>query len=83
MNEVLTEEQKQQIANKLNSKGVKMVCPMCGNNHLRIIDGYVNNPLQSDSHNFNLGGPSLPTCATVCDNCGFTSLHALGALGLL
>lgn len=83
MNGVLTEEQKQQIANKLNSKGLKMVCPMCGNNHFSVVDGYLSNPLQSDLHNLNLGGQVLPTCAIVCDNCGFTSQHALGALGLL
>lgn len=83
MNNILSEEKRQQIANKLNSKGLKMVCPMCGNNHFTVIDGYFNNALQGDLQNLNFGGPSLPACVIACEKCGFISQHALGALGLL
>lgn len=83
MNNILSDEKRGEIANKLKSKGLKMVCPMCGNNNFTVIDGYINNALQGDLHNFNLGGPSLPTCAIACERCGFISQHALGALGLL
>lgn len=83
MDNILSEEKRKQIANKLNSKGFKMVCPMCGNNHFTVVDGYLNNTLQGDLHKLNLSGPSLPTCAIVCEKCGFISQHALGALGLL
>jgi transcription elongation factor Elf1 len=84
MNNLMPESDKQKIIKKLQEKGVKIDCPMCGHNNFIIADGYFNNPMQSDFQGgLVLGGPSIPTIAIVCGNCGFISQHALGVLGLL
>lgn len=81
---LLSESEKQKIICKLNEKGVRTTCPMCGNNKFVIADGYFNHPMQSGFQGgLTLGGPSIPTIAIVCERCGFTSQHALGVLGLL
>ena len=80
----ISEEEKKKITEALNSKGVKPVCPMCGNRKFVIADGYFNNSIQTELIDaMVLGGPAIPTIAIFCTNCGFTSQHALGALDLL
>ena len=83
MIKTLTKEQKDNIINKLQEKGIKSVCPMCGKNHFILGDGFFNNTIQSDLKSISLGGPSIPTIPIICSNCGFISQHALGVLGLL
>jgi len=84
MDSSLSETEKQKIIDKLIEKGVKTICPMCGKNHFLIADGYFNHPMQPNFQGgLVLGGPSIPTIAIVCENCGYTSQHALGVLGLL
>ncbi len=82
---MITQEEKQRIILELNkrfgSSGIK--CPMCGNNHFIIGDGYFNSFMQDDFRSLNLGGPSIPSIPIICDRCGFISSHALGVLGLL
>lgn len=82
---MITQEEKQRIILELNkrfnSSGIK--CPMCGNNHFIIGDGYFNSFMQDDFRNLNIGGPSIPSIPIICDRCGFISSHALGVLGLL
>lgn len=80
----LSEEEKKKIAAKLNEKGVRPGCPMCGHKNFILADGYFNHTIQGDIQSgLILGGPSIPTIAIICSNCGFTSQHALGVLGLL
>jgi len=79
----LTQEQKQKILQALNGKNVNGPCPRCGNNNFILAEGYFNHFMQVDLTNVSLGGPSIPTIATVCSNCGFISEHALGVLGIL
>ena len=83
MNQLLTQEEKQKIIETLKQRGVNASCPMCGNKNFIIADGYFNQTMQKDFQNIALGGPAIPTIATVCSNCGFVSQHALGVLGLL
>ncbi len=83
MTRELTKDQKEQVIQLLQIKGVKSVCPMCGNKHFVLADGYFNNSLQTDFKSFSLGGAGIPTVPIVCSNCGFISQHALGVLGLL
>ena len=82
---MITQEEKQRIILELNkrfnSSGIK--CPMCGNNHFIIGDGYFNSFMLDDFRNLNIGGPSIPSIPIICDRCGFISSHALGVLGLL
>lgn len=82
---MITQEEKQRIILELNkrfgSSGIK--CPMCGNNHFIIGDGYFNTFIQGDLKQTTLGGPSIPSIPVICGNCGFISMHALGVLGLL
>lgn len=82
---MITPEEKERIAQELSRKfGARDVkCPMCGNNHFIIADGYFNTFMQNDLKQTNLGGPSIPSIPIICDNCGFISMHALGILGLL
>lgn len=79
----LTEEQKKKIIDTLSSRNVTGNCPRCANVNFILADGYFNHSMQVDFKDFRIGGPSIPTIATVCSNCGFISEHALGVLGLL
>lgn len=79
----LNKKQKEQIIEALRNKGVKGICPMCGNKHFVLADGYFNNTLQADIVKLSLGGSGIPTAPIICSNCGFVSEHALGVLGLL
>ncbi len=56
---------------------------MCGNKNFILVDGYFNQPLQSNPSGITLGGRTLPSIAIVCSKCGFISNHALGSLDLL
>lgn len=79
-----SEEFKQRVINRLRDRKVRGECPMCGNRNFALLDGYLNHSLQTDlSMGMVLGGPSIPTVAIACSNCGFISEHALGALSLL
>ncbi len=81
---LMSDENKKKAIDSLNKKGVKKVCPMCGNNNFVIADGYFNQTMQGNLQaGIIIGGPSIPTVAIICTNCGFISHHALGALGLL
>jgi hypothetical protein len=78
------EELKQRIVKRLQEKKVRGACPMCATNQFVLLDGYFSHPVQLDlTTGMVLGGPSVPTVAIACNNCGFISQHALGALGLL
>lgn len=80
----ITQEQKQKIVERLRERGVVRPCPMCGKGSWVLADGYLNEALHGNlAYALFLGGPSLPSAAIICTNCGFMSQHALGALGLL
>ena len=82
---MISNEEKQKIISELftriNSGNIK--CPMCGNEHFIIADGYFNSILQDNLNGIVIGGPSMPSIPIVCNQCGFISSHALGILGLL
>lgn len=81
----LSEEEMRRIADKLAEVGVRTSCPMCNTQNSWVLaDGYLNEPIQGGLHQgLVIGGPSIPSAALICSNCGFMSQHALGALGLL
>lgn len=80
---MLADEQKEKIVKVLNERIGGLKCPMCHNGPFTIIDGYFNIPLQGSLHSYTMGGATVPMVAIVCNNCGYVSFHALGALGLL
>jgi ribosomal protein S27AE len=84
---MLSEEKKSELVRHLTERLQKhredTFCPMCGNNHFTVADAYLSNTLQVDFTSINLGGPSIPSMAIICTNCGFISQHSLGILGLM
>jgi ribosomal protein S27AE len=84
---MLKEEKKaeliQALTERLSKSDKRSVCPMCGHAHFTIADAYLSNTLQADFNSVTLGGPSIPSLAIICTNCGFISQHSLGILGLL
>lgn len=79
---MLSEEEKKKIVEALSQKVPQLKCPMCNHQKFSLAEGYFNNFIQ-DLKSVSLGGPSIPTTAIICENCGFVSQHALGALKLL
>ena len=86
-NEFFTNEKKQELVEKLYERfdktNASIKCPMCEGEHFFIADAYLLNTLQLDIKKVSVGGPSIPSIAIVCKNCGFISQHALGVLDLL
>ena len=78
----LTEARKQEIITRLQERGVSKACPMCGKGQWALLDGYFNQPLQTQLDGLILG-KSVPSVIVICNHCGYLSQHALGTLGLL
>ena len=79
----LTDADKQRIVEVLRERAAERPCPRCGNSGFVLVGGYFNQTVQTELTGFILGGPSIPTAAVVCGNCGWLAQHALGILGLL
>lgn len=82
---MISQKEKQIVIDRLNErlKDHGVHCPMCGNQHFIVADGYFNTPMQDQSRGVVLGGPVIPSIPIICNRCGFVSMHALGVLGLL
>jgi predicted RNA-binding Zn-ribbon protein involved in translation (DUF1610 family) len=69
-----------QLISKMNEKGARGQCPICGHNNWGADDdtGIL---LQAwdGSGNLNIG-QGAPALAMVCANCGFIRLHSIPAL---
>ena len=79
----LSEAQKKEIVQRLESKGAKRPCPRCNNSQFTLMDGYVVHPVQSSIDSLTIGGRNVPAIVVFCTQCGYMAQHALGALGLL
>ncbi len=79
----LSNERKVQIINILEKRGATGPCPRCTESKFTLLDGYFSNQVRVDLEKAILGGPTVPTVVLICNNCGFISQHALGALGLM
>ena len=79
----LSEEEKKKIVQELEKRGATLPCPRCGKKNFSLLDGYFVQPISTEIGTVTLGGPTLPSIAIVCTNCGYLSQHALGALELL
>lgn len=79
----MTQEEKDNIIQKLFEKGAQQSCSRCGQKSFSLLDGYFSHPIQANIGDFLLGGVTVPTVVIICTNCGSLSQHALGSLGLL
>jgi ribosomal protein L37E len=79
----LPDQEKLRIVEKLEERGATLPCPRCGNQYFSLLDGYFNQPIQSELSNIEFGGTSIPSVVVACNRCGYLSQHALGVLGLL
>ncbi len=75
----------QRFEGKIRAKGMPSPppCPLCSNAQWSVAPGYMVSPVQKEMGGLVLGGPTLPTIAIICNNCGFVAHIALGPLGLL
>lgn len=74
---------RQTIADRLVQRIGEIECPMCHKGPFTLIDRYVHIELQEDLKTYVMGaGPSLISAVIICNNCGYTSLHNLIALGV-
>lgn len=80
--EMLTEEQKKKIQDKLTEKQALQACPRCGNLQFTLLDGVFSNTVLDNYKSLKLGGNILPTVVVICNKCGYLSEHSLIVLGL-
>ena len=78
----LSDAEKQRIIDALVKHGATKPCPRCDNQKFTLLDGYFNPSITPES-GMGLGREVVPSVMTVCSRCGYMSLHALGALGLV
>jgi len=72
------------IAKLLSEKGVVKPCMRCDGTRFSVIDGYTALCPAPDYNSVRLGGHgSVPVVHVVCNNCGWISSHAYGALAPL
>jgi hypothetical protein len=71
----------EQIITALAAHGVKQ-CPRCDSNAWVLVDGFLHHSISNRSGSVVLGGPTIPTIAVICKNCGFISQHSAIILGI-
>lgn len=79
---ILTDEERDRIAAAISEK-VKAPCPRCGNTNFVVMDGYFCFVLSPSPKDIRLAGQVMPCAAVLCDNCGFSAFHSIGALGMM
>ena len=80
----MNKDREAEIIAKLQEKGANLPCPRCGQTSFTLLDSYLNLIVQNElSGGLVIGGPTVPSAVTACNNCGYLSVHALGVLGLL
>lgn len=80
----LTEQQKQQVSNWLNVKGVGIrgACSLCGSKHWSI-DETIHEIREFNGGGLIVGGPITPVILITCDNCGHTSALSAVMIGVV
>jgi hypothetical protein len=79
----LSQYEQNQIIDAIKQRFPQMPrCSFCSNNNWTLADGYITLTLQEDLSSYNIGGPSLPSVALICNHCGKTELMNLLMLGL-
>lgn len=79
-----TPELAQRVVQRLEERGAVQACPRCANRNCTLAEGFTNLQIQSTlASSLTIGEGEIPCVVTVCTKCGYTTHHALGALGLL
>jgi ribosomal protein S27AE len=78
----MDQERSKTIIQALSRKGVNKACPRCGHLHFNVV-AETSIPINDDPKVITSGGPVVPTVIVACNNCGFLTQHALGALDLV
>jgi predicted nucleic-acid-binding Zn-ribbon protein len=78
-----SKEFSERIISKLTERKALLACPRCGSKEFSLENGFVLHTLAPTTSIIALGTPAIPVAVVICQNCGFISEHALGALGLL
>ena len=80
----MTPEQRNELIESLTNRAQDILCPICHGKSFTIADGYALNQLQEDYQSFTMtGAKTIPSIYMICNNCGFMSQHALGALKII
>lgn len=77
-----TEDDRSHILAALRSRIQTAECNLCRTTSWTLADGFVSVGIQNDLSSFQIGGPSLPCVALICNNCGNTCLINVMSLGL-
>jgi len=75
-------QHKESIIKALKEKNVSLPCPRCKFSNFQVI-GQTTLSMSENPTIVSLGGAVIPAAIVTCSNCGFITLHALGALGLM
>lgn len=76
--------QQRTIIERLQSRGAASPCSRCGKQDFLLGDGVTYIGLQKPTPNIVVPSPaSIPAVTIICNNCGYITTHALGALKLL
>lgn len=76
-------QDKQKFIDIIKERIPELQCPICHKKSFTLTDGYVSLHIQKRLDGVYLGGPMIPSVGLICNNCGYVSLHAIGALGLM
>ena len=71
------------VIQALQAKSLTGDCPMCKKNQWVVHEVPISVPVYEISGQVKFPGTSMPMAAMICRNCGFSSFHSLGALGLI
>jgi hypothetical protein len=80
-----TKEVEQRVLNAIAAKMPNLhvgACSICGTTNWVLANSYIMISVQDELSSFAIGGPSLPSVAIICQNCGNTHLMNLRMLGL-
>jgi predicted RNA-binding Zn-ribbon protein involved in translation (DUF1610 family) len=75
----VNQDRSKRIVDALKSKGVNKPCPRCGHLHFGFV---AESTIPISEPGVVWGGPVVPTVVVACNNCGFITQHALGALDI-
>jgi len=71
-----SDEERNKILEALKKKKVPRKCPACEGTEWTLGEQYTPLALNDMSAGLVVGGPTIPTVALVCKNCGYVSLHS-------